>query len=115
MWAPGKKSIFSIEDNYDDDDLNAPELGEENDFDMKNDIDKSFQKNKMSNLAFKCFVGNGNNEKLAKNTLVDNLGFKIMDKGMMFSKDYRFKWTQTSMEINFMHFCIRHSFKCFNI
>ncbi len=104
MWAPGKKSIFSIEDNYDDDDLNAPELGEENDFDMKNDIDKSFQKNKMSNLAFKCFVCNGNNEKLAKSTLVDNLGLKIMDKGMMFSKDYRFKWTQTSMEINFMHF-----------
>ena len=35
---------------------------------------------------------------------VDNLGFKIMDKGMMFSKDYRFKWTQTSMEINYLDF-----------
>lgn len=93
MWAPGKKSIFSIEDNYDEADLNAPELDEENDCDMINDIDKNFQKNKVSNLALKCFVGNGNNEKLTKNTLVDNLGFKIMDKGMMFSKDYRFKWT----------------------
>jgi hypothetical protein len=93
MWAPGKKSIFSIEDNYDEADLNAPELDEENDCDMINDIDKNFQKNKVSNLALKCFVGNGNNEKLVKNTLVDNLGFKIMDKGMMFSKDYRLKWT----------------------
>ena len=93
MWAPGKKSIFSIEDNYDEADLNAPELDEENDCDMINDIDKNFHKNKVSNLALKCFVGNGNNEKLTKNTLVDNLGFKIMDKGMMFSKDYRFKWT----------------------
>jgi hypothetical protein len=65
-------------------------LDEGNDHDMINDMAKNKDKN---NLTFKCFVGNGNNEKLVKNTLVDNLGFKIMDKGMMFSKDYRFKWT----------------------
>jgi len=37
-------------------------------------------------------------------TLVDNLGFKLMGRGMQFSPDYRFKWTQTAMEINYMHF-----------
>ena len=27
-----------------------------------------------------------------------------MARGMLFSNEYRFKWTQTSMEINYMHF-----------
>lgn len=27
-----------------------------------------------------------------------------MPHGTQFSNEYRFKWTQTSMEINFMHF-----------
>jgi hypothetical protein len=27
-----------------------------------------------------------------------------MPRGMLFSNDYRFKWTQTSMEVNYMLF-----------
>lgn len=49
-------------------------------------------------------MGQGNNDAMIRRTLVDNLGFKLMARGMMFSNDYRFKWTQTSMEINYMHF-----------
>ena len=32
------------------------------------------------------------------------MGYKQLAKGMLFSNDYRFKWTQTSMEVNYMHF-----------
>mmetsp|Transcript_2868 Transcript_2868/g.4451 ORF Transcript_2868/g.4451 Transcript_2868/m.4451 type:complete len:243 (-) Transcript_2868:679-1407(-) len=31
-------------------------------------------------------------------------GFRSLPRGMLFSNDYRVKWTQTSMEINYMHF-----------
>lgn len=41
---------------------------------------------------------------MVKATLVDNLGFKLMARGMAFSNDYRMKWTQTSAEINYMNF-----------
>lgn len=50
-----------------------------------------------------CFVGCGNNPKLAKDALVLS-GFKEMPKGMQFSDKFRFKWTQTSSEINYMKF-----------
>ena len=55
-------------------------------------------------MTHQCFVGNGNNDAMVKTVLVDNMGFKLMGRGMQFSADYRFKWTQTSMEINYMHF-----------
>lgn len=29
MWAPGKKSIFSIEDEYDEADMDAPDLDDQ--------------------------------------------------------------------------------------
>jgi hypothetical protein len=44
------------------------------------------------------FIGNGNNSALAKDCLLEH-GFKLMDRGMLFSKNYRLKWTQTSSEI----------------
>ena len=36
--------------------------------------------------------------------MLASLGYKIMPRGMLFSNEYRFKWTQTSMEVNYMHF-----------
>lgn len=101
MWAPGKKSIFNIDKDYDEADMNAPEFEDD---DVGEDGEKGSVKKKGSALTKTCFVGQGNNDKLVKSTLVDNLGFKLMARGMMFSNDYRLKWTQTSMEINFMHF-----------
>lgn len=104
MWAPGKKSIFSIEDEYDEADMDAPDL-EDEEMDPDATGDATIPKTKKSsNLTHQCFVGNGNNDAMVRRTLVDNLGFKLMGRGMQFSNEYRFKWTQTSMEINYMHF-----------
>ena len=96
MWAPGKKSIFNIDNDYDEADMNAPEY-EEGDYEEDQPVQKVV-------VAHNVFVGQGNNERLAKQTLVDNLGFKLMARGMMFSNDFRVKWTQTSMEINYLNF-----------
>lgn len=49
-------------------------------------------------------MGAGNNDRLVKEVLTDGHGFKLLQRGMMFSNDYRLKWTQTSMEVNYMHF-----------
>lgn len=105
-WAPGKKSIFSIDEDYDEADLDAPGLDDEEvDAEDAAKPGQSAQpKKKQTGLAHQCFVGQGNNDAMIRRTLVDNLGFKLMARGMMFSNDYRFKWTQTSMEINYMNF-----------
>lgn len=50
-----------------------------------------------------CFLGLGNNVKLVKDVLVEN-GFSVLARGMQFTDNYRFKWTQTPAEINFMKF-----------
>ena len=50
-----------------------------------------------------CFIGLGNNPRLAKDALLQS-GFKEMQRGMQFSDKYRFKWTQTSSEVNYMKF-----------
>ena len=49
------------------------------------------------------FIGLGNNPKLAKDTLIQR-GYQAMSRGMQFSDKYRFKWVQTSSEINYMKF-----------
>ena len=92
MWAPGKKSIFNIDKDYDEADMNAPQFDDEDVADGEGEADKSQIKKKEA-LTKTCFVGQGNNDKLVKSTLVDNLGFKLMARGMMFSNDYRLKWT----------------------
>jgi len=51
-----------------------------------------------------CYVGKGNNDELVRSVLVDNLGFKLLGKGMQFSNNFRFRWTQTSSEVNYMNF-----------
>ena len=116
QWAPGKKSIFAIDDDekddkdvYDEADLAAPDLDE----DMMDEgaqgknqgaeEKKQAPKKKPAAASNQCFVGEGNNPSLAKETLA-GLGFRVMPRGMLFSNDYRFKWTQTSMEVNYMHF-----------
>lgn len=96
QWAPGKKSIFNIDDEYDEADMNAPDVD-----DMEDDGEP--KKPCLADRAVPCFIGQGNNPSLAKDSLT-NLGYRIMAKGMLFSSEYRFKWTQTSMEINYMHF-----------
>lgn len=63
------------------------------------DTTKSVEKK----TPLQCFIGMGNNPKLAKDALTEN-GFKEMQKGMQFSDKYRFKWTQTSSEINYIKF-----------
>lgn len=50
-----------------------------------------------------CFIGVGNNPRLVRDAL-SQFGFKEMAKGMQFSDKYRFKWTQTSSEVNYMRF-----------
>ena len=104
QWAPGKKSIFSIDDDYDEADLNAPDVDDGMQCDegqIENTSTAAPKKPAVVNT--KCFVGQGNNERLVKESLT-NLGFKLLPRGMLFSDDYRFKWTQTSMEVNYMKF-----------
>lgn len=96
QWAPGKNSIFAPEEGYDEADLDAPLLDDEEDMaDQTAKELKCFEK-----LAF---FGGGNNPGLAKDALIDQ-GFKVMPHGMQFSDTYRFKWVQTPAEINYMKF-----------
>lgn len=62
-WAPGKNSIFAMEDGYDEADLDAPMFDDEG---VVEEIKVELEK--------LSFFGAGNNSKLAKDTLV-NLGF----------------------------------------
>jgi hypothetical protein len=113
QWAPGKKSIFAIDDEYDEADLNAPDVEEDmmvaeptDQSDARNEGDeeaKAAPQKKSAAASNQCFIGQGNNAGLPKESLV-SLGFRVMPRGMLFSNDYRFKWTQTSMEVNYMHF-----------
>ena len=96
QWAPGKNSIFKMDDGYDEADLDAPMLDAE-------DYPEEESKAQSSDLEKLCFIGMGNNAKLAKDTLI-NQGYQAMARGTQFSDKYRFKWTQTAGEINFMKF-----------
>ena len=95
QWAPGKKSIFSISDGYDEADLDAPDVDN-----MGEDEEEVVKKPSFFNTFF---VGQGNNPTLPKMAMVDR-GYRMLAKGMLFSNDFRLKWVQTSMEVNYMHF-----------
>lgn len=92
-WAPGKKSIFSLDQGYDEADLDAPMLDNE-------EAPDEAPKKEPEKL---CYLGDGNNVHLVKNALVAR-GFSVLPRGMQFSDNYRFKWTQTPAEVNFMKF-----------
>lgn len=96
QWAPGKNSIFALEEGYDEADFDAPHLDAED----GEEESKEQPKKILEKLAF---FGAGNNPKLAKDALIDQ-GFKVMPYGMQFSDTYRFKWVQTPSEINYMKF-----------
>lgn len=103
QWAPSKNSIFSIEDTYDEADMNAPDVDDDM-IESKEGSDLAVsEKAKTCPFINHVFIGQGNNPQLAKDSLI-NHGYKIMTKGMLFSNEYRLKWTQTSMEINYMQF-----------
>ena len=93
--AAGKKSIFNPENDYDEDDMNAPDC---------DDADGNVEVEEKKMVHWQAFVGQGNNERLVKQVLTEQNGFKMLARGMMFSNEYRLKWTQTSMEINYMQF-----------
>ena len=89
QWAPGKNSIFSVsagDGDYDEADLDAPDLDEDG------DGEESKQAAQLKPLAKDCFVGDGNNPKLAKETLIQR-GYQVLARGMQFSEKFRFKWT----------------------
>eukprot|EP00349_Pseudokeronopsis_sp_Brazil_P005581 CAMPEP_0202962266 /NCGR_PEP_ID=MMETSP1396-20130829/6360_1 /ASSEMBLY_ACC=CAM_ASM_000872 /TAXON_ID= /ORGANISM="Pseudokeronopsis sp., Strain Brazil" /LENGTH=276 /DNA_ID=CAMNT_0049682715 /DNA_START=506 /DNA_END=1336 /DNA_ORIENTATION=- len=90
-WAPGKHSIFSPDPDYDENDLNAP------------DVDDGFGEagTKVVEEERLCFIGQGNNPRLPRDALLLR-GFKELARGMQFSDKYRLKWTQTSSEVNFL-------------
>jgi len=57
QWAPGKKSIFSIDDEYDEADLNAPDV--ENMEDEESKVEEVVKKKGSYFNTF--FIGQGNN------------------------------------------------------
>jgi hypothetical protein len=107
QWAPGKKSIFSLDDGYDEADLNAPDLEDDlmGEGEEQGATAAAAPKKKGLSAAQRTqvFIGQGNNPGLPKDSLI-NQGFKVLPRGNDWSNEYRFKWTQTSMEINYMHF-----------
>ena len=55
QWAPGKKSIFSIDDEYDEADMNAPDIDDE---DMEEEKSDSKKKQPcLADRAVPCFIG----------------------------------------------------------
>lgn len=89
VWAPNKKSVFTGEEEYTEADLDAP--GAE-------DADEPTEEQELT-----FFLGKNNNPSLAKDALIKR-NFSMLPKGMNWSDKYRFKWTQTPQEINYMRF-----------
>jgi hypothetical protein len=81
-WTPGKNSIFSVDNDYDENDMDAPDLDE-------GDGEEENKGKEEENL---CFIGSGNNPRLVRDA-IGMAGFKEMAKGMLFSDKYRLKWT----------------------
>jgi len=100
FWVPDKKSIFATDDIYDEHDMDAPLLDSEDIGDGAAEETSTAAKKEGS---LQCFIGQGNNPRLVRDALAQH-GFKEMARGMQFSDKYRFKWTQTSSEINYMKF-----------
>ena len=63
-WAPGKKSIFNLAEEYDDADLDAPMFDAE---EQDASLQESAPKKELEKL---CFLGQGNNVKLVKDALL---------------------------------------------
>ena len=63
QWAPGKSSIFKMEDGYDEADFDAPMLDAEEGGEGED--------SKLPELENLCFIGQGNNAKLARETLIN--------------------------------------------
>lgn len=75
QWAPGKKSVFGVasgDGDYDQADLDAPVL---------DDDELGGREAEPTPLSKDCFIGLGNNPKLAKDALVER-GYKPLSKGM---------------------------------
>jgi len=70
-WAPGKKSIFSLDEGYDEADLDAPMLDAE-------ECPDETPKKEPEKL---CYLGDGNNVHLVKNALAAR-GFSVLARGM---------------------------------
>lgn len=62
QWAPGKNSIFSLDEGYDEADFDAPML------DAENQEEEETKQHQIEPLAF---IGSGNNSKLAKESLIE--------------------------------------------
>jgi len=71
-------------------------------FDADGEVDDTEEKKTTApESKLLCFIGSGNNPTLPKEVLIEK-GFQVMPRGMQFSDTYRFKWTQTPHEINYM-------------
>lgn len=55
-WAPGKRSIFNVNDEYDEADLDAPDVD-----DNKDEKEALDEKVKIYPFINHCYVGQGNN------------------------------------------------------
>ena len=80
--------------DYDEADLDAPHFDDE---------EATGEGVEPEPLPKNCFIGIGNNPRLAKDALIQQ-GYQCMARGTQFSDKYRFKWVQTPGEINYMKF-----------
>ena len=82
----------------------ALEEGEELEEEIKGEmIETGTDKVAKSPSVNSFWLGWGNNPQLARYAL-ESRGLKALAKGMQFSPAFRFRWVQTSSEVNFMRF-----------
>jgi hypothetical protein len=89
FWVPDKKSIFSTDEIYDENDMDAPLIDDDEQIDG---AVSSITPQKKPAESLQCFIGLGNNPRLVRDAL-SHYGYKEMAKGMQFSDKYRYKWT----------------------
>ncbi len=76
FWVPDKKSIFSTDEIYDENDMDAPMIDDENQIDGEDQI-----KTSKKTAELQCFIGQGNNPRIVRDAL-SQYGYKEMAKGM---------------------------------
>jgi len=80
QWLPGKTSIFGFDNDYDENDMDAPVFDLEDGEGQEECKGDATVAKKQPSVENNCFIGLGNNEKLSKEALI-NHGFKLMNRG----------------------------------
>ena len=68
FWVPDKKSIFSTDEIYDENDMDAPMIDDENQIDCE-EVKTSSTPQIKRPTELQCFIGQGNNPRIVRDAL----------------------------------------------